>query len=1077
MRFTCLLVFVCGSFLKETFVCLGFVSYPAVFLRASLESDKLLASSSFSRHYQAQSITSSASDDMREKVSRIIQSILKSPRKTTTEDVLQTVSGTDGLLTSFELLELMHGLVEKRDHERFGDVISIYTTSYGNEIERLGAIDQLSGESVSSYLGRISQFQGKTDNRKRIVIKRRGDSSNVIWHGMENDDCAAGTHEDIDLNLLILLLYSNQQMKPKKRHSQSVALLSKVIQAGLPRQLVSTFIMSIIISEELSEDDETASSTLHNIAKQYFDSSDVEKNRPPIDSKVKLNPSRCAAIDVETVTSVNQDMIKKTNLLLLKNLIPYETMRLATALTRPWKNVQGVMTEYEQHHSWRENSQNLDVTTCLNIVHATLLDKYLNLLVIQEFSAAKTNEKDVRSNKQSLLALSLDFIRFLFTIDFSIGPINEREKILCYDMKDNTPTNNLRCKYVCYSSSEFNDVHRFIRCKVENQGSGSSPTDSLFFKDQRLQKAIDLTQLNREGIKISDNIKVECKHPAGTGKEIENEYRNKVIENMENNDRNNGHDTEPIKLTELKNNEVVAHIREKNNLSCSYYDAILDSISLQPPTVSSDNEGDDVKILDRVDDNGDAGCERVVRVLSLGDGDLSFSTALIKIQEQLEKEKETKVEAAHDTNPSIITSKERIFLKSEVRTSPRLDLTVTTFESYSSLTEKYSSASNNVDFIVNTSVLNARPSRKSERGARPYRKSEEGARPYRKSEEVRVNTAGNKYVKEKMENEGIDMRNIASERSHGDDVGSKVEVEVEVEEGDEHCRVMYNIDATNITLKDISSRSFDVVIFNFPFGDAIVVDRFTAESSIRRNFETHWMARGRHMHLMEGIFRSAKNVLHKSISDSSIEGRDGVGVTEREEEKECFHDIDKENNKKQSDFDESSDNTSSDTQYQYEHKATLLEKKNPKLMITLLLSQAMEWEVEKMALYWGFKLTEIIPFEDRILSHYGYDRKRTYADDIFPSSSTLISSVSSSQSSLSPSALFFEKDSRSTAQPLTADRFSESGTMVEKSLTSDRGGEHEHKVLPPSQELSYMQRKHWERNSVTAWTFVFTHLS
>ena len=1075
MKFTCLLIFVCGSFLKETFVCLGFVSYPAVFLRASLESDKLLASSSFSRHYQTQSITSSVSDDMRGKVSRIIQSILKSPRKTTTEDILQAVSGTDGLLTSFELLELMHGLLEKRDHERFGDVISIYSTSCRNEIERLGVTDQPNGESVSSYLQRISQFQGKTDNRKwNVLIKNMSDPSNVIGHGMENDDCTAGTHEDIDLNLLILLLHSNQQMKPKKRQLQSVALLSKVIQAGLPQQLVSTFIMSIIISEALSEDDETASATLHNIAKQYFDSSDVEKCRPPIDSK---DPSRCAVVDVESVASVNQDMIEKTNLLLLKHLIPYETIRLATALTRPWKNVLEVMTEYKQHNSWKENSQNLDVITCLNIVHSTLLDKYLNLLVIQELLAAKTIENDIKSDKQSLLSLSLDFIRFLFTVDSSTGPINEREKILCNDMKDSTPTNNLRSKYVCYSSSEFNDVHRFIRCKVENQGSGSSPTDSLFFKDQRLQKAIDLTQLNRKRSNIRDNNKVEFKHPAGT--EIVNQNKNKVIENAESNASNNGNNIELIRLTDFTKNEVVAHTKERNDLSCSYYDAILDSISLQPQILSSGNVGDSVRVLDRVDDddnnnniNRDAGCERVVRVLSLGDGDLSFSAALIKIQVQLDKEKdeekekndEEEKEAAHERSPSIITSKQRMFLRTDVSTSPRLDLTVTTFESYSSLAEKYSSASRNVDFIENTSVLNARP--------------------YKKSEEVRVNTAGNQYAKEKMENEGIDMRN--SECSHGDAVGRKVEAEVEFEERDKHCKVLYNVDATNLKLKNVSSSPFDVVIFNFPFGDAVDVDRFTAESSVRRNFETHWMARGRHMHLMEGIFRSAKNVLHKPISDSSIEDRGGVGVNERGEEKECFHDIDKEDHKKKSYFDKSSDNVSSDTQYQYEDQATLLEMKNPKLMVTLLLSQAMEWEVEKMALHWDFKLTAIIPFEDRILSHYGYDRKRTYADDIFPSSSTststLSSSISSSQSSsalpssLSSSESFFEKDSRSIAQPLTADRLSESETIVEKSFTSDRGGEHEHKALTPSQVLSYMQRKHWERNSVTAWTFVFTHL-
>ena len=140
-----------------------------------------------------------------------------------------------------------------------------------------------------------------------------------------------------------------------------------------------------------------------------------------------------------------------------------------------------------------------------------------------------------------------------------------------------------------------------------------------------------------------------------------------------------------------------------------------------------------------------------------------------------------------------------------------------------------------------------------------------------------------------------------------------------------------------------------------------------------------------------------------------------------------------------------------------------------------------------MALHWGFKLTEIIPFEDRILSHYGYDRKRTYADDIFPSSSSSSSSSSSTSSSSSqsastlPSTRSLAATASSTAQPivphsLTAKPLLDTATLPDKSYTAD-SNDNKYHVRKPSQELSLMQKKYWERNSVTAWTLVFSHTS
>ena len=1147
MKFICLLLCVCGSLLKETFVCLGFVSYPTVLLRVPVESNRLLASSSFYRNDLVRGFASTSSDETHAKVSRIIQSILKSPRKTSTEDILRTVSSTDGRLSTLELLELMHGLLEKRDHERFGDVISIYTTSYHDEIEGLLASDQLNGESLSLRLNSVSQFKGSNDRKSFSNMKQRSDSLNGVGVDMNDDESTAGAPEDIDLNLLMLVLHSIQQMKPKKRHLQSLALLDKVIHARLHHQLVSTFIFAIIESSDLFAGDTTTSSTLHNLAKKYFDSLDGKSSSHSTENAA--HSTRSASIEVESMTSDNHEIMKKTNNLLLKNLIPSETIRTATALTRPWKNVEGIITEYKQHNSWRENAQKLDVITCLNIVDATLLDKYLNLLVIQKLSVIKSNNSNSNDNTQSLLAQSLEIIRFLLKSDTS--KVLTDANITSYSMqeKPSFDDSKSKSKYVCHSSSNFDDVLDFIRCRVGNGCSRSGASDSLFFTDHRLQTAIDLTQLNRNRNrnrgrrKYISNNENEARSLNETGQDREEiqgigSTGNEIIDDNDN--------YEAIEMNDVSINRVTAHTNEREDYSCSYYNFILDSISPNTPLVSTDLVCDSGKSSGGVEDV--SGCERVVRVLSLGDGDLSFSASLIKIQEQLEVERgiegreileRTKEEEnakkycdedaiineeemnmiqmqdqideldqsvqESESSLSILTPPQRTFLKTNTRPSPRLGLTVTTFESFSSLTEKYSNAESNVDFIVSTRIRETR----------------------RNGVQEGVNGVVNKLSENKLENTGAEKLEEAREYSQSVDRGVKDEVDVEVEEDvehEEHCRVMYNMDATNLKLEDLSSDPFDVVIFNFPFGDATAASTVSADGStgstgykgstvasvpVPFNFDTHWVARGRHMHLMEGTFRSVKNILRKTISSgggsrssrSSIGGSSsGTGDVDElgDAGKESYH-INEEKNKMKSNFDRSSDESLSNGQCPCKEMTTLTGTPYPKLMITLLLSQAMAWEVEKMSNHWGFKLVEIIPFEDRIFSHYGYDRKRTYTDDIFPSSSTSTStstftstststssssssrptSTSTLQSSLLSSTSVFTASSTTLplrlSDPLSPDSLSNTATPTEGRYTAHNGDD-EHTVRV-SKLLYNAQRKHWERNSVTAWTFVFTHSS
>jgi hypothetical protein len=149
-------------------------------------------------------------------------------------------------------------------------------------------------------------------------------------------------------------------------------------------------------------------------------------------------------------------------------------------------------------------------------------------------------------------------------------------------------------------------------------------------------------------------------------------------------------------------------------------------------------------------------------------------------------------------------------------------------------------------------------------------------------------------------------------------------------------------------------------------------------------------------------------------------------------------------------------------------------------MITLLLSQAQEWEVERIAKDQGFSLVEILPFEDLIFSGRGYSRKRTYADDIFPSSS---SSSSAATSSTSPSSPSFSSppSSPSSSSPSTIDSLyrtadsesKEDGAFHSHSISSSTASHQQNVRI--AQESYVLQRKKWRQSTVVAWTFVFTH--
>jgi hypothetical protein len=58
------------------------------------------------------------------------------------------------------------------------------------------------------------------------------------------------------------------------------------------------------------------------------------------------------------------------------------------------------------------------------------------------------------------------------------------------------------------------------------------------------------------------------------------------------------------------------------------------------------------------------------------------------------------------------------------------------------------------------------------------------------------------------------------------------------------------------------------------------------------------------------------------------------------------------------------------------------------VIVTLLMSQAFSWDVEKIAYLEGFKLTQIFPFDNCCFSQLGYTSKRSFIDQSFKDENT-----------------------------------------------------------------------------------------
>ena len=136
--------------------------------------------------------------------------------------------------------------------------------------------------------------------------------------------------------------------------------------------------------------------------------------------------------------------------------------------------------------------------------------------------------------------------------------------------------------------------------------------------------------------------------------------------------------------------------------------------------------------------------------------------------------------------------------------------------------------------------------------------------------------------------------------------------------------VQCGVDATNLPPSVLSCAPFDTVIFNFPYADTQTAP---AQISARRSqsgehqaqsqeWDSFWVGRGRHMQLLRQVFQSSRMVLREGPRSGS-----GSGPGANIEGRAC-----------------------------------------PALFLSLLLSQAISWDVEQIALEEGFRLRHMAPF-------------------------------------------------------------------------------------------------------------------
>ena len=179
-----------------------------------------------------------------------MHSILTLPREKTTSEVLDQIAANEGSLSRSTIISIMQGLVFKRDHVRFGDTLAYYKASDGDCAEGINvdsSFDMQCDKEVyyhernrvqSTAIVLANDFVGESSpDSARVSIKKETVSRLEITDDKQK--------KVIDVGVLLLLVYSVQQMNPKKRLIQSAELLRKVERAKFDQEIVDVLTLSI----------------------------------------------------------------------------------------------------------------------------------------------------------------------------------------------------------------------------------------------------------------------------------------------------------------------------------------------------------------------------------------------------------------------------------------------------------------------------------------------------------------------------------------------------------------------------------------------------------------------------------------------------------------------------------------------------------------------------------------------------------------------------------------------------------------------------------------------------------------
>lgn len=362
---------------------------------------------------------------------RILQHIHKSPRNMMTIDVLRSLesnSSNNRRISSSRssyvnddsnrrvnvsdqvLLEVMTRLVERRDHVRFGDMLSVYAVKKYENTDTNWEINGSSKSTISYFLDSNSNHSKynsssgldittaaysdeNSDNTKECYnkdnesSKRRKKDSNIQidqlviaddhnMNGKKFRNVSDKKIAIIDMDILMLLVISVQRMKVKKRQPQSLELLQKVLLSEFHHKIVNTFVLSMIVMEKQYVDDKIELIGYKNSIATILNS-----------NRNITNGNKMNVIDfvdrTESYDYLKNEIIHQRSLdfkdMDSTDFVPSNIFLLGIISTPLWSSVKDIIVEYKQHPSWNKEYRDLNVNYYLSLINAVVEDKKLGI--------------------------------------------------------------------------------------------------------------------------------------------------------------------------------------------------------------------------------------------------------------------------------------------------------------------------------------------------------------------------------------------------------------------------------------------------------------------------------------------------------------------------------------------------------------------------------------------------------------------------------------------------------------------------------------------------------------------------